>query len=617
MIRRLSEQVIGQIAAGEVIERPASVIKELVENAIDGGAGRIEVTLEEGGKRLVRVVDDGDGIPFDELVLAVERHATSKLARPDDLFHIGTLGFRGEALASIGSVSHLTIRSRPTDQEHGGEIECRDAKVHGPSVCGVPSGTTVEVRNLFYNVPARRKFLKSDSAEVGQIVDWIVRLALAHPEIGFWVTHNGRKLLQLPPARSFRERLAAHYGADVGDNLVAVSAEGDGIRVGGFIGTPSIARRNRRLEMLFLNGRFIKNVSLSHAIRQGFSGFLVDGRFAVAFLQLSVDPSRVDVNVHPVKIEVRFEDQNKVFRAIHHAVRQALEASDIAPRIQLRPGNDPQQRPPRPAPVPDWFSAPRSSSGSYAAPTAGNASSGAMPQSQPEQTNPAPASHAPSAPPQASASGWVPDRPAPSGELDEPAEFGSVRGTGRYCQMHRRYILMEDEDGLVILDQHAFHERITFEELKRSFRQGEVAVQRLLVPELVTLDRSEVTALLESAPALRRLGLEITEFGEDTIAIQAVPVALGRFDPAGLIQDLAGKLENQSGDTLADDLLDDVLATMACRSSVMFGDSLQPAEIRALIDRARNVPHAQTCPHSRPTTLKLTFEELDRFFKRI
>ncbi len=612
MIRRLSELVIGQIAAGEVVERPASVIKELVENALDGGARRLEIAIEKGGKQLVRVVDDGEGIAFDELVLAVERHATSKLDQPDDLFHIATLGFRGEALASIGSVSHLTIRSRPLAQEHGGEIECRDGRIHGPAISSAAPGTTVEVRNLFYNVPARRKFLKSDSAEVGQIVDWLVRLALAHPEVSFSVNHNGRQLLKLAAARSLRDRIAAHYGAEVGDHLVAVASSGDGVRVEGFVGTPSVSRKNRRLEMLFLNGRYIKNQSLSHAIRQGFHGFLPDGRFPIAFLYLHCDPARVDVNVHPVKIEVRFEDQNAVYRHVLRAIREALEASDIAPRIRLRA---PDELPPRSTPKlrepVDWFARPAPPEFAPDGTWLERAPDAAAIDRSEASPSPMPAGLQPQHPDPTAA------RLAASGRLEEPVAFGSVHGTGRYCQMHRRYILMEDRDGLVILDQHAFHERVTFEELKRNLQSGAVPVQRLLMPELVTLERSEVASVLEASEALRRLGLEVAEFGEDTVAIHAVPVALGRIDFPRLLQDLAGKLQQQSGDSLADDLLDDILATMACRSSVMFGDSLQPEEIRALLERARNVPHAQTCPHSRPTTLKLTFEELDRFFKRI
>ena len=596
-IAELSERVRNQIAAGEVVERPASVVKELVENALDAGASHVQVDLEEGGIRLVRVVDDGEGMGEGDLALAFTPHATSKLRDTEDLEHIASLGFRGEALASIGAVSAASILSRPRDAPTGHRIEDLWGAVGEVREAGGPKGTTVEVKDLFARLPARRRFLKRPSTELARCLDILQRLVVAHVGVGFTVTHGGKRVLDVEASMDRRERVRRLFGADLADALQPVDAEDGGTRLTGLLAPPRFGRSDTTRQMWFLNGRPLRDKVLLRALKEGYRGLSVENRQPVAFLELSMDPSRVDVNVSPTKSDVRFHEGRRMFGFLVSSIRAALAEADLAtPGETMLRGLERR--------------------GAWSAPEQGVR--------QPYLPNPG-ARRIDSARPggdelrveEVRGAPFVPENLAPIIADGEPVTWErSDDLSGPYLRVDRTYILRALPDGFEIIDQHALHERVTFEEWKAQLAAGRIEIQRLLVPEIVELARSEVEALAEHMDGLGEIGVLLESFGRNSVALHGVPALLRHLDPPGLVRDLVHLASSHGKPPTAADLLGEVLHSMSCRSSFMAGDELSDADIEALLVRAREVGGAKTCPHGRPTRVRFTGMDLEKAFHR-
>ncbi|GIW93275.1 MAG: hypothetical protein KatS3mg110_1316 [Pirellulaceae bacterium] len=611
-IRRLPPSVVNQIAAGEVIERPASVVKELMENAIDAGARRIDVWVEQGGQELIRVSDDGCGMTPDELPLAVASHATSKIERAEDLFRIGTLGFRGEALASIAAVSRLKITSRTADADAGAMLQVDGGQVQPVVPCGAPAGTTVEVRHLFFNTPARRKFLRSTQTELGHIAEVFLRTALPFPQIHCTLRHGERCLHDLPPVERWRDRIVAAFGEELAENLLWVEFAEDQTRISGYVGDPNCNRPNNRWQYLFLNGRYIRDRSLQHALQEAYRGLLMQGRYPVAFLKLVMPPDVVDVNVHPTKLEVRFQDGGRLYSQLLATVRNRFLATDLTARV----GRDAEPGQCRRDGAADTFVG----DGPQGESPSGSGIGPQPPESlRKDATNrwdrdgegvnlaarlagsspPDPGTHSGGASLQAVAEGLHGKAQVPSG-----------------IQILNRYLVAETDEGMLVIDQHALHERILFEQLRERVLQGTLEVQALLVPEPVTLGPADAALALEHASLLEQAGLFIEPFGGDAVLVTRYPALLVRCTPGEALRQVLDTLR-AGGAVQRDVLLERVLQTMACRAAIKAGDPLSPQEIAFLLEHRRLCQDAHHCPHGRPTALVFSRSELDRRFKRI
>jgi DNA mismatch repair protein MutL len=646
IIRQLPPSVINQIAAGEVVERPASVVKELLENAIDAGATRIDVTVERGGKDLIRVADNGKGIAPEDLPIAFLPHATSKLANADDLFRIATLGFRGEALAAIAEVAKLRCQSRQADAADGHELTI-DAGVAGEvQSCGCPPGTVIEVRNLFANTPVRRTYLKSDSTEASHVAEMFSRIALAHPTVRLTFRSAGKLVHDLPAVTGVRERIAVFFGQELADSLLWVESRMDTIHLWGYVAHPSQSRSSAKGQFLFVGGRYVRDRSLGHALGEAYRGLLMVGRQPVAFLHLDMPPDEVDVNVHPTKIEVRFRDGQRIYSQLLATVRQTFLASDLHARLQAAP--EPTSAAPMPPPraAEPRFEAPEKFALTDAAPDRQQVASWFAPKA-PTSFSPFPApGYAGGAP--APAPAWarvLPQAPAPStvpfDEFDgpvstpapaeppvvpqpEPPSTAPANGDFtaasepplRALQVHDSYLIAETSDGMMVIDQHALHERILFEELRQRVERGGVEAQRLLVPEPVDLSAAESAAVLERSDVLRNLGIEIEPFGGDTVLVTSTPAMLAGVAPDRLVRDLAEHFRSKPLPPTRDDLLADLLHMIACKAAIKAGQRLTPSEITALIARRHLVADSHHCPHGRPTALVFTKSELERQFGR-
>jgi DNA mismatch repair protein MutL len=596
-IRRLSEGTVNRIAAGEVVERPAAAIKELVENAMDAGATRIDIAATNGGAELLLVEDDGIGMSADDLRLAIERHATSKLPvadGEDDLSHIVTMGFRGEALPSIGAVARLSLSSRTRDGE-AAEIKVDGGKVEGPRPAAFRAsgqhGTRAEVRELFYATPARLKFLKSARSEDLAITDMVKRLAMARPDIGFTLTLDGRRNLDLPAEPDLMDgrlpRLARIMGRDFGDNAVRVEAVREGVSLSGYAGLPTYNRANAAMQFLFVNGRPVRDKLLVGAVRGAYADFLARDRHPALALFVDCDPSFVDVNVHPAKTEVRFRDAGLVRGLIVGALKHAL--SDAGHRASTTVAGSAlssfqiesafQRQAPQPfqsiashalalrEPAPRMFEAPMS----------------------------ARVEEAPVQP--------VPD--APSYQL----------GVAR-AQLHETYVVAQTADGIVIVDQHAAHERLVYERMKKALAEGGIAPQPLLIPEVVEMDPSEVTRVSSRAAELAELGLVIEEFGPDALVVREIPAMLDRLDVKGLIRDLADEIAETGNALSLKERLEEVAGTLACHTSVRAGRRLNAEEMNALLREMEATPHSGQCNHGRPTYVELKLSDIEKLFGR-
>jgi len=600
IIRSLPADLVNQIAAGEVLERPASAVKELVENAIDAGASRIHVELVEGGRELIRVVDDGCGIPAEQLPLAVASHATSKLNSKDDLFRIRTLGFRGEALASIAGVSDLTIRSRPVDQEFGAEINVKHGSIGPVRECGCPFGSQIEIRDLFASVPVRRKFLKGKAAELGQSVEAIVRLALAHPGVGITIKHQDRMVLDRPSGLDRRTGMGVVLGKDVSEAALPIEGESGAMRLFGFACHPTLDRANARSQYFFVNGRWFRDRSLNHAVQEAYRGLLMTGRYPVVVLHLDVPAEDVDVNVHPQKAEVRFVDSNRVFGLILKSLRSRFLASDLSsPWTPTAPKFAP------PAPTPSFDPTPLDFDL-------------LTPEPPEELRHDEVRVTMPFSPP--------PRHEPRNDEIMETTKFSAPpspplkkpeRVLSRAFQLHNAYIVVETDEGMLLVDQHALHERVLYHEMKSRVAAGDLEAQELLVPEPVEVTPIQAGLLVEHKETLAKLGLQLDEFGERCVIVRSQPVMLKASSLPNLVRDIAAVLEESGEAPNSTATLDGVLSMAACKAAVKAGDPLTPAEIDALLARRDAVEDSHHCPHGRPTVLRFTLQELEKQFKRI
>lgn len=610
-IRRLPETIVNQIAAGEVIERPASAVKELVENAIDAGAHRIDVVLREGGRTLIAVTDDGSGMTPDELGLAVERHATSKL--PDnDLTHIATLGFRGEALPSIGSVSRLSIASRVAGSD-GWQIRVEGGRVHAVQPAPLTNGTRVEVRDLFYATPARLKFLKTERTEMDHAVDTVQRLAMAHPGISFTVGDGERERFASAATADLAgaedallRRLSDVMGRDFADNALTINAEREGVRLTGHAGLPTLNRNTTKHQYLFVNGRPVRDRLLTGAVRGAYQDFLARGRHPLVALFVEIDPELVDVNVHPAKAEVRFRDPGVVRGLIVGGLRHALAAAGHRASTTVADAALGAFRP---------GSVPGATSGYGAGGGYGRGfGAGRVPPGLAEAA-------AQYFAPQADADGVVfpglDSAPAAValGPDEASPDAGYPLGAAQ-AQLHETYIVSQTSNGLVIVDQHAAHERLVYERMKAALANGEVARQGLLLPEVIDMDEASADRLAARADEFAELGLVLEKFGTGAVVVREVPALLGQSDVAGLIRDLADDLSEIGAAHTLKERLDDVCGTMACHGSVRAGRRLNRDEMNALLREMEVTPHAGQCNHGRPTYVELNLADIERLFGR-
>jgi DNA mismatch repair protein MutL len=600
-IRQLKPETVNRIAAGEVIERPASVVKELVENALDAGATDIDVVTAAGGISLIRVTDNGAGMSAADLALAVERHATSKLA-DDDLFNIATLGFRGEALPSIGAVAHLAIASRPRGGAQAHEIVVDRGRKRGERPAALNPGTRVEVRELFSATPARLKFLKSERAENMAISEVVRRLAIANPAVAFTLTTGERAGLRLPAQAPGPEGHLARLGRIMGREFLAdalaIDIERDGVNVTGFAGLPTLNRPDPGQQYLFVNGRPVKDRLLIGAVRAAYGDLVPKLRHPLLALNVALPPREVDVNVHPSKAEVRFRDAGGVRSLVAGALRAALEtaghratvAGGLAARGVLAKGSHPAGLTPGHNP----FRRPMGSDARGVTPHRGLAE---------DWQAPLDGLAAPSADAGASL-----DPPAPE-LLDRP--LGAAR-----AQLHETYIVAQTRDSVVIVDQHAAHERLVYERLKVALAGGCAAGQALLIPEVIDLDADEAAALADTAPQFAKLGLVLESFGPGAVLVREVPALLGDTDVKGLVRDLAREALSEGEGSLLKERLEAVCSTMACHGSVRAGRRLAPDEMNALLRAMEATPRSGQCNHGRPTYVELKLADIERLFGR-
>jgi DNA mismatch repair protein MutL len=606
-IHQLPTSLVNRIAAGEVIERPASVVKELVENAIDAVATEIVVEIVDGGRELIRVVDNGQGISPEDLPLAFAPHATSKLTSDDDLFRIATMGFRGEALASIGAVSHSRILTRTADTEAAYEIFNRGGEISTPQASAGNVGTAIDVRNLFFNTPARRKFLKGSGTEFGHISETLHRLVLPHPNVAVKLLHNGKTTLDLPVSDE-RTRWLSIWPDDFRDKVLEIDTGDAEIRLRGIIGLPELASPTQKYQYLFLNGRFIRDRFIQHALRESYRGLTEPGRHPAAILLLSLPPQDVDVNVHPTKIEVRFRDSGRIHGLVQAVVREQLLGSDLTPRAL--PGGDVANDPVRQ----DM----RARLASFFQQLPANlAQNPTAPQPEPNLIEPSVFQSATGNRQPAISQNPQPTSPAQMDvEISAAPPISSPSSPSPAIQLHNAYLVAQTEDGLIIIDQHALHERIMYEELRARLSNGPLESQKLLIPLALPASSRQVAMLEQIQPMLARLGIEVSPFGPDSVAVQAFPTFLEKLDPAKFVEELLERGEQELLDLHDEELLHEILDMMACKAAVKAGDPLSPAEVEALIARRDLVERSSNCPHGRPTTLRLSLRDLEKQFKR-
>lgn len=602
-IRILPDTLVNQIAAGEVIERPASVVKELVENAIDAGASSIEITLVDGGKSLIAVADNGKGMAREDLELAVERHATSKLP-DDDLFHIGYLGFRGEALPSIASVARLSVTSRSRQAENGWRMEVNGGVKQSPVPAASAAGTRVEVRDLFYAAPARLKFLKTAAGEVTQCVDIVNRIALANPQISFYLIDGQKKKISLNACQgelfdARLKRLSDVMGREFGENSLLINAERDHLRISGYVSLPTYNKANSLSQYLFVNNRPVRDKLLLGAVKGAYQGVLEIGRYPLCALFFDIDPDYVDVNVHPTKAEVRFFDGAAVRGLLVSAIRNALTAGS---RQTAAPANL------------ESFLQDSLENASLTAPLL-------MSDDKEEAAflndchQPAPSAFRRTLPPLPELERKFSVR-AEEDDNSRYADADGVLGQAK-AQFHNTYIISQTEDSIVLIDQHAAHERIVMEKMKKALNEGrKPATQMLLIPEIVELDACDKQRLLENAENLDQLGLSVEEFGPSAVIVREIPALIKDCDTQKLVHDLAEQIAEWGSDFALTEKLNHIVATMACHGSVRAGRSLNLAEMNHLLREMEQTPNSGQCNHGRPTYIELKLKDIDKLFHR-
>ena len=653
-----------------MIERPASVVKEMLENSIDAGSNLIEVMVSGGGLELLRISDNGCGIEPEQLELALAPHATSKLADSEDLFDVRTLGFRGEALASIAEISHMTLRSRVASSDSGYELRAQGSDREAIKPCAMNVGTTIEVRHLFFNTPVRRKFMKTPSTEMGHVVEAFTRIALAFPNVHMILSSNERVQYDLPPTNRWSERIRAFFGDEIADALICVEHEDEKVKVRGYVADPSVSRSNNRMQYLFLNGRYIRDRALQHALSEAYRGLLMVGRLPICFLQMQIDPKTVDVNVHPTKVEVRFEDSGAIYSRLLHTIRHRFLTSNLVAKA-------PNAGDPNSAGSPtqgqaigsqaignrtvevesntslmDWARSQQNVPSFQPFPNAGLSTAGFSPAGFPtagfptggayRSGNPLPGGSLPgvslpgsasaiplsdSQVPSSSLADRVPEGSASSMPFEGPSVGLSNRSDGSHewfgstpaigFQIHNRYLVTQDEAGMVIIDQHALHERILFEQIKTKVLSRSLDRQRMLMPATVQLTSSEAAMAIESKSMLAEIGFEIESFGGDTVLLSAYPSILSKRAPEEMLRTVLEALMSGGKKVNAQDVLDEMMNMMACKAAIKAGDRLSDPEISALLEQRHLYHDTQYCPHGRPTALFFSKEQLDKMFKRI
>lgn len=680
-IRKLDPVTIAQIAAGEVVERPGSVLRELVENSVDAGARRIEIDFEQGGVELLRVVDDGHGIAPDDLELALTSHATSKLQKSEDLESIATLGFRGEALASIASVSRLTIQSRPSGADFGHQVICEGGVIGPMQPWTGPQGTRIEVRNLFYNTPARKKFLKAQSAETAFLMETVQRLMLAVNRLGetapyLLIRNHGKVTLDAPAAIDLRARAEILWGSEVASDLLEVEGKGQGMRLVGVVSNNRIDRSTTKFQHFLVNGRCVRDRNIAHALAEAYRGLLMVGRFPVGILMLEIDPTLVDVNVHPAKAEVRFRDGQAIHHLVNKAIRERLRRENIQPALTLPSmgAGNPFTQPaapleltagPRPTtslpfptpfsgsriptpiqPLPAWVpptQPPRSEyepqPSSWNPLAGGNQAKAPIEPASAERLTGNPASISPVQPgpltPDVSAASVTdfndlvrkqtpaamppPDPVSATSQRSAEGDFRALSdgASGRFLQVYDSYLVVETDKGVMVIDQHALHERILYDQLKQKHAQGPLPMQRLLLPEVVDFPQAQADLLLERKAEWNALGFEIENYGSGSLAVLGLPQILGNRSAGSVFRNLAEKLVLTEIFPTREEMLHSLMALLACHSAVRANERLTPEQMEALLAQRHLALDPNHCPHGRPTALFLSRQDLEKQFGRI
>jgi DNA mismatch repair protein MutL len=640
-IKVLPVHLVNKIAAGECIERPASVLKELVENSIDAGSTRIEVFLEQGGCKLIRVVDNGGGIEPEDFQLAVVPHATSKLADEDALWSISTMGFRGEALASIGSVALLKISSVVPGQDSGETIEVNGGQISEMTPCAGSPGTTIEVQNLFFNTPARRKFLKTPTTELNHCQEYLIRLALAFPNVAFTLMHGNRQLLQLAATDSPRQRISDIFGPEIADGLIQVFTQSKDITFSAYVSRPSQAKSSANWQYFFVNKRAIRDRFITHALREAYRGLMPPDRQPVGFLFLQIEPSIIDVNVHPAKSEVRFADSGLIHSLVLGAIRERFLSTDLTAELEVaqkaqtaqvaaeaQPINTGEHQQKIKEAMKDFFRSnsqstqskinffpPKSSGGGHFGEPVGKPSFTPSPSPAYETKHkdiPQPSF------PESPVSLPMPVNEEVAAKENEPDRevLPALVNSTSYLQIHNSYLVVETPEGLMIVDQHALHERVLYEQLKTRMNAGSVLRQKLLVPDLINLTPQQMAHVEQIKSSLDKAGIEVEPFGPQTLAIHSLPTIISQLNAVEFIEELLGRLGSDASKVDAEQVLEHVLQSLACKAAIKAGDPLKPEEVRSLLEYRDKVDMASSCPHGRPTALQMTLNELKKQFKR-
>jgi DNA mismatch repair protein MutL len=578
IIQILPDAVVNKIAAGEIIERPVSIVKEVIENSLDAGATEIRIDIERGGKQLIRVSDNGRGMSEEDALLAFERHATSKIRSSDDLHQIGTMGFRGEALASIAAVSQVSLRTRNADQDAGVSLFLVNAHCQNKEPVAMPAGTTLEARNLFFNTPARKKFLKSDPAEAGAVAHMLNAFALAYPEISFHYNQDGREILNCPAAKSFRDRVFQIFGAELLENLLEMDETLFHYRLRGFVSSTDALKTNRNYQYFFINRRYVKDKVLSNSVYVAYRVYAQTGQYPVAFMFLDMPPAMVDVNVHPAKYEVRFLQQALVQKGIIDTIQKTLNAARPLPSFQLQ--TDPNFPP---------YSSPE-----LKLPSSYELSSGLSSSFEP----------APAGPPMQ----------MPSPAVRKMPSQGEYKIIGQY---DHTYIVMSDEGGLILIDQHVAHERVLYEELLEQHEQRQIRRQALLIPLILDVNPAQMMLMEDYIDHFRELGLEMEIFGDNTVAVKEIPELLIESNYSNAAQRLLNDLERLYRDGLLESFADEMRKSMACQAAVKINMPLTKEKMEYLVEQLLKTKTPQVCPHGRPIILRISHYEIAKNFKRI
>ena len=639
-INILPQNLVNKIAAGEVVERPASVVKELMENSLDAGAMRIDVNIEDGGKKLIQIQDDGIGMDSEDLARCVMPHATSKLSSEEDLFNISTMGFRGEAVASIGSISQMEIVSRTESAIEAAKVTDYGGDISGPVPAPGPQGTTFYIRNLFFNTPARRKFLKTANTEMNHINEQFTRIALANETVHFTLTHNGRKLKDLPGGQGLRERIGTLFSNDLASDLIPIARNDRGITISGLIGRPQQARSGSQWQYVFVNGRFVRDKFVSHAVREGYRSLMEVNRQPVVILFINVAPDQIDVNVHPTKIEVRFADSNSVHSQVLASIRDKLLGGGMTVDVKAESISK-QQNEEQAAPSTSGLE--KQSEANVSENTRveetrkalldffKNKPSQAQPQQQMNFTASQPATNTaisssnhstitpanlPSQYETISDTNSLRQRSSGSDSYSSASEADNSGFNLPILQVHNSFIIEQDDNGVTIIDQHALHERVIYEQLQERFLSGNMPSQRLLIPETVDVTSGQLAVIESNEETLKELGIELEQFGPNTVAINSFPQLLDRANPSEIVVEMLDKLSENSGKLSREELLHSILDMMACKAAVKAGDPLTEDEMRELLAKRPIVNRSGNCPHGRPTTITITLNELRKMFKR-